>query len=214
MRVKASGAAGLRLWGGACSGLHPLARARAQVHVVPQGEGPARDAIDIHCGEGNQILAWLAHAACARLAHRRGERAPRFDEAGKAASRLEVWAATGSAIERQQRVGNARGGRLTHAPPPRPRHPRRRAARPHRRGARPVRPPGRAGPRRPRAGRRPRAARGGARRGRADSRVRPWADGVPVQARAGTEPAPRRETRTRPRPRRRRGPRRARQRTR
>lgn len=52
---------------------HMSAVCPPQVHVAPHGDSLAtRETMEIHCGQGNQILQWLAQAACARLAHRRG----------------------------------------------------------------------------------------------------------------------------------------------
>jgi hypothetical protein len=31
-----------------------------------------QETLDIHCGQGQQILRWLAYAACAMLSHKRG----------------------------------------------------------------------------------------------------------------------------------------------
>lgn len=45
-----------------------------QVHVAPLGTGlTTQETVDIYCGQGEQILQWLGHTACARLAYKRGE---------------------------------------------------------------------------------------------------------------------------------------------
>lgn len=47
---------------------------KLKVHLAPVGAGVSvEDAVDVYCGEGQQILRWLGHAACARLAHKRGD---------------------------------------------------------------------------------------------------------------------------------------------
>lgn len=43
-----------------------------QVLMAPLGAGQTEQvALDIFCGQGQQILRWLAYAACAQLAYKR-----------------------------------------------------------------------------------------------------------------------------------------------
>jgi CRISPR/Cas system-associated endonuclease/helicase Cas3 len=44
-----------------------------QVLMAPLGAGQTEQvALDMFCGQGHQILRWLAYAACAQLAYKRG----------------------------------------------------------------------------------------------------------------------------------------------
>lgn len=44
-----------------------------QVLMAPMGAGQIEQvALDIFCGQGHQVLRWLAYAACAQLAYKRG----------------------------------------------------------------------------------------------------------------------------------------------
>jgi hypothetical protein len=46
---------------------------RMQVLMAPLGAGQTEQvALDMFCGQGHQILRWLAYAACAQLAYKRG----------------------------------------------------------------------------------------------------------------------------------------------
>jgi hypothetical protein len=45
----------------------------SQVNMSPVGSGLSVDeALDVFCGDGEQILQWLGYTACARLAYKRG----------------------------------------------------------------------------------------------------------------------------------------------
>lgn len=48
----------------------------SQVNVAAQGSGPlaSEEVIELFCGNGEQILAWVGQAACQRLAFNRGAR--------------------------------------------------------------------------------------------------------------------------------------------
>ncbi|GLC43541.1 hypothetical protein PLESTM_001484500 [Pleodorina starrii] len=47
---------------------------RLKVQMSPLGSGlTVEEAIDLYCGEGEQILQWIGYAACSRLAYKRGE---------------------------------------------------------------------------------------------------------------------------------------------
>lgn len=56
---------------------------RVSVHIYPASAGGASRraeaiALDMPCGAGEQIVRWLAHAACLRLAYEKRDLAKRF----------------------------------------------------------------------------------------------------------------------------------------
>eukprot|EP00879_Flechtneria_rotunda_P027528 GHRR01029494.1.p1 GENE.GHRR01029494.1~~GHRR01029494.1.p1 ORF type:complete len:381 (+),score=140.39 GHRR01029494.1:430-1572(+) len=52
---------------------------KLKVLTAPVGAGlTTLEVLDIHCGQGQQILRWLAYSACAQLAYRRGETLGRY----------------------------------------------------------------------------------------------------------------------------------------